>query len=240
MSDQRKLEPCQIKDWAAHYENAKSKSITSLAWCPIPNKQDGLGYGRLMAEKDGPLAYCGFIAAVLVCSKQKHRDGWLTDDGTGDGEPLTPRDLELMSKVPAKCFDRMYAICGSKKVGWISWGPAGIPWVPEVSTPENRREGTEQKEKNGQYTDRFNDFWKVYPRRVSKSEAAKAFAKLTKDQESMAIEGAGRYSRHCGDTGKDADYIAHAATWLNQARWEDDYTTPTNTGGDGFVSSLPK
>ena len=77
----------------------------------------------------------------------------------------------------------------------------------------------------------FSDFWAVYPRKVSKQTALKAWRKLGVD-DSMAIADtiiADVQRRVTGEwKGKDVQYIPHPATYLNQRRWEDEVTAPAD------------
>ena len=73
----------------------------------------------------------------------------------------------------------------------------------------------------------FDDFWKIYPRRVAKISARNAWdraMKLTTPEH--IISAAKRYADE--RRGKDAQYTAHPATWLNGGRW-DDYEDVTET-----------
>lgn len=98
--------------------------------------------------------------------------------------------------------------------------------------------------------DRFEEFWRVYPKRVGKPMARAKFKAITgeglktrtldKDSNTYVeielqatpeeiIEGAKRYYERnrlegTGNFGfKDnGKYLCHPATWLNQGRWEDE------------------
>lgn len=68
---------------------------------------------------------------------------------------------------------------------------------------------------------RFGEFWSVYPRRVGKAKAQQLFDKITaKDSADLIIAAAGLYATK--QAGTEEKYIAHAATWLNGRRWEDE------------------
>lgn len=71
--------------------------------------------------------------------------------------------------------------------------------------------------------DKFEEFWRIYPRRIAKANAKKswdrAVEKMKLDPEAI-LKGAERYRRDTA--GKEEQYIAHAATWLNQQRWLDE------------------
>lgn len=67
----------------------------------------------------------------------------------------------------------------------------------------------------------FADFWALYPRKVSKAEAENAWTRATKRTPADAIvEGLRRQLP--GFQSKEAEFIPHAATWLNRRRWEDE------------------
>ena len=72
------------------------------------------------------------------------------------------------------------------------------------------------------YTDAFEGFWSVYPRKVSKRPASKAFEKLSPDEQQAArIDVEKRNRAHWWSS--DPRKIPHAATYLNAARWEDEW-----------------
>ena len=70
----------------------------------------------------------------------------------------------------------------------------------------------------------FDEFWKIYPRKVAKAEAQKAWAKAVKKTPAEVILlGAKRYA---DDPYRQPAYTAHPSTWLNQERWGDDPLPP--------------
>lgn len=66
----------------------------------------------------------------------------------------------------------------------------------------------------------FLDFWLLYPRRVAKKDAARAWMKLTPEQQIEAVTAMVEW-RRIWQT-KDVEYLPHPATWLNGERWEDE------------------
>lgn len=65
----------------------------------------------------------------------------------------------------------------------------------------------------------FSTFWLMYPKKVGKLAAQKAFEKALKSASPQEIfEGVTRYLRSCGS---DPRFIAHPSTWLNEGRWMD-------------------
>ena len=84
-----------------------------------------------------------------------------------------------------------------------------------------------------QYTDEFEKFWKTYPRKVGKAEAAKAFTKLLKggqvdaDQLTAAAQA---HAQAWQQSGTSQEFIPHASTWLNKGRWSDEPEVLNRTG----------
>lgn len=82
----------------------------------------------------------------------------------------------------------------------------------------------------------FDLFWGAYPRKVSKADARKAFAKLNPDAalvEDMlrALDWQKRLPEWTRDGGQ---FVPYPATWLNSRRWEDEPeggTPPPQNGG---------
>jgi len=70
----------------------------------------------------------------------------------------------------------------------------------------------------------FDQFWTLYPRKTSKQSASKAFAKLKDHDQQAAIN---NISRLYAET--PVQFVPHAATYLNQGRWEDQAIARTNT-----------
>lgn len=72
------------------------------------------------------------------------------------------------------------------------------------------------------YTEKFESFWAAYPRKVGKHMAAKAFEKLSGDDQQLAIADVQRRTKRnwWSSTPK---LIAHASTYLNQRRFEDEW-----------------
>lgn len=75
--------------------------------------------------------------------------------------------------------------------------------------------------------DGFAEFWASYPRRVAKASAEKAWRKALKDGASPSeiLAGVRRYAAEREsepDPAKRIQFTAHAATWLNACRWNDE------------------
>lgn len=68
--------------------------------------------------------------------------------------------------------------------------------------------------------DVFEGFWQGYPRKqgTSKANARKVFERLEPDEQKQAVAALAEFSRSVAQT--EERYIPHAATWLNQRRFE--------------------
>lgn len=98
---------------------------------------------------------------------------------------------------------------------------------PDLANPTLEKRGTLEnnliKKTTNQeiYTSDFENFYNVYPRKVGKQAALKAFAKaLTIASVDDILAGALRYGND-PNLPVDENFIPHPATWLNGGRWED-------------------
>ena len=86
--------------------------------------------------------------------------------------------------------------------------------------------------------EQFEDFWFVYPRKVAKSAALRAFCKIEMTPDLLtkiftAIDKQKKSEQWTKDNGV---FIPHASTWLNGKRWEDEQSE--SESNDGFLKSL--
>lgn len=72
--------------------------------------------------------------------------------------------------------------------------------------------------------ERFEDFWKLYPRKTAKAPAKKAWAKAVKTdkQATEIIAALNKQIIHKQLDPERAQFCPHASTWLNQERWTDE------------------
>lgn len=67
----------------------------------------------------------------------------------------------------------------------------------------------------------FDDFWTLYPKRVAKRDAEKSWARLTEADRLAAVVGVAKWRKVWMARGE-MQYVPHASTFLNGARWEDE------------------
>lgn len=67
----------------------------------------------------------------------------------------------------------------------------------------------------------FDQFWSVYPKKVGKADARRAFGKVTEPVHTL-VAAVRRQSKSAQWNKDGGQFIPNPATWLNQQRWEDE------------------
>lgn len=70
----------------------------------------------------------------------------------------------------------------------------------------------------------FEEFWKQYPRKVSKATALKRWLKMSFAERRSATEALPAHVQLWSQEGRGSVMVPHAVTWLNQERWNDEIT----------------
>lgn len=83
----------------------------------------------------------------------------------------------------------------------------------------------------GRYSEQFEAFWEGYPRKrgTSKAQAGKVFEKLAVEDQAAAQSALPAFNRSVADS--EPRFIPHAATWINQRRWETFEPEPVRLNG---------
>ena len=68
----------------------------------------------------------------------------------------------------------------------------------------------------------FEKFWSLYPKKVAKQDAFKAFQKINPAKYEEIYSGVARAKDSADWSKDDGKFIPYPATWLNGVRWEDD------------------
>ena len=68
----------------------------------------------------------------------------------------------------------------------------------------------------------FEEFWKLYPRKVSKRVAQKIWERMPADEQQAALEALPAHIKYWRLKETDTEFIPHASTFLRQGRWEDE------------------
>ena len=78
---------------------------------------------------------------------------------------------------------------------------------------------------NQEYIDRFDIFWKQYPRKVARPNALKSWLKIKPDD--VVLKKMLDAINHQQLPSKEIQFVPHPATWLNAERWNDEITATT-------------
>lgn len=76
---------------------------------------------------------------------------------------------------------------------------------------------------NNPVDDWFDDFWEMYPKKVVKKLAKKAWEKIKPDQalKEKIMQALRRHCKTWDWQKQDGTFVPYPATWLNQERWND-------------------
>jgi hypothetical protein len=68
----------------------------------------------------------------------------------------------------------------------------------------------------------FTEWYAIYPKKVARKDAEKAWKKLSVDEQAQAIEALPNHIKYWDLKGTDKEYIPYPASWLNGYRFEDE------------------
>lgn len=90
-----------------------------------------------------------------------------------------------------------------------------------------RKNYNKKEIENDDLENKFNTFWKEYPKKVSKENARKWFIKNKPSDElfNKMIKSLERFKELDDWKKQNGKYIPYPSTWLNQKRWEDEFET---------------
>ena len=96
--------------------------------------------------------------------------------------------------------------------------------IKEIKNKRNKEYITPLLSPQGDDKDLFDEFWEVYPKKVSKQVAIKAWKKINPSPELVkkivnSVEIQSHSEQWRRDNGR---FIPYPATWLNNRRWEDE------------------
>jgi uncharacterized phage protein (TIGR02220 family) len=107
----------RVANWGSAFESYETKKLTHLKWVPMPNKHDGLGFRKIVAQKNRVELYAAWVLILQVASRgTKEQRGILARDG----KPLTSEDLATMTGFPEEIFRKALEFFSSPKMGWLT------------------------------------------------------------------------------------------------------------------------
>ncbi|WP_443696247.1 Pyocin large subunit-like protein [Pseudomonas sp.] len=98
---------------------------------------------------------------------------------------------------------------------------------------KRREENKHQDQKTSSpaaHDDLFSRFWALYPNKVCKAAAVKAWSKVKVTEEMFALitDGLAKQVVSVGWTKDGGQFIPHPSTWINGKRWEDEVKSISN------------
>lgn len=119
----------RIKDWEGCYEIGDAAKIAGpLKWVATPTKHEGVGFRRVVAQRDRSDLFAGWNLIIQIAAKlPRARRGMLVDS---DGTPLDAEALSLKTGWPEVTFGRVLTFFSDPKQGWLT-----VTEVPDQSAP---------------------------------------------------------------------------------------------------------
>lgn len=105
--------------------------------------------------------------------------------------------------------------------------------------PNNKEDNKESNNNNIIILAEFETLWQMYPRKIGKPKALKAYQKARKSGVTFkdVQKGIEAYKQQIKALKTETEYIKHGSTWFNGECWKDDYTyTPRKTYGANGVA----
>ena len=229
----------KITDWEKFEVSGDKRSPrkfhNGLDYLQLPVKLHGDKFQELMTWRGGPEAFMVWVLlaeAWATQTRDKRNSGVLWS--WQDGRPATIEELAKKVRLPTKTIEA--AIPKLLKIQWLEEYTVNTPDLQRkytVNTPEIQTQTRLDIDKTRQDLSAlsragFEQFWKTYPKKKSKGQAERAFAKTNPDEQLLATMFAKiEQAKMSEDWRKDnGQFIPYPATWLNAKGWEDVYSLP--------------
>lgn len=113
-----------------------------------------------------------------------------------------------------------------KRAAEARWGSAqnGAPSIASSMPNPMPRERERKREEDTALRADFAEWYAIYPKKVAKPAAQKAYAKARKNADAATLLAAASVVAKA--YGSDNTYCPNPATWLNQERWTDEVAVP--------------
>ena len=140
------------------------------------------------------------------------------DSLTGGGDSLSPHSV-CVSPPSVTVSGGVLSVCQG---GSVCVSPLE-PSLNRQLEPSENQQPPPPPSGGSEAADRFEDFWRVYPRKTAKGAARASWQKIKPGPKLFErILDAIAEQRESEQWRRDGgQFIPHASTWLNQSRWED-------------------
>lgn len=223
--------PAKVRYDTSLRPNAKLlyAEITALAgasgYCWATNEYLAQLFGiaaRTVTDLVAQLAKCGYIRVEVVRNPETNevleRRLWVDLSTPPDAGAALPPIAKNGDTPPAENSGTPIAENGAENNLKIFNNIPPISPQGEVSKLDTKT-GLLPKHK----PERFQGFWDYYPRHVKRDRAVAAWDKLKPDDELIGTMGRAlaKQVAYWNAVGKELQFIPHAASWINQQRWND-------------------
>ena len=138
----------KIRNWAALFENNRSRTVKDLAWVPIPNRHDGENFSLIMANENGAEIFAAWVLILQVASRCQPRGSLVRDNQ----KPHTAATLSIKTRAPEKWFKIALNFLESE-TDWLEitddCQPPVIPPSGGCHPPDEEGNGKKGMEGNG-------------------------------------------------------------------------------------------
>jgi hypothetical protein len=83
----------------------------------------------------------------------------------------------------------------------------------------------------------FAAAWALYPRKVNRKDAERAWVRLPHASQSAAMDALPTHVLYWSATGTEKEFIPHFSTWINGERWTDELEMPKPDHGKDWMKS---
>lgn len=120
-----------------------------------------------------------------------------------------------------------YDIFEKPQTGKPNAGKPNTDKPQQLNTIKSNTKKLSNKEINNNVQADFETLWKMYPRKIGKPKALKAYQRAAKKGVTFETVKAGleAYCRHIEANKTETAYIKHGSTWFNGECWNDEYNT---------------
>lgn len=193
------------------------------------------------ADDDGR-AYPSVPTLARKCRMKERNARYILSELVDSGELSTqtgkgPRGANVY-KIKLTCLG-VQRSAGVQSIAGVQQS-APNPCNPVPHTPATQCSQTIiDPSKNHQHD--FERFWSVYPKKVAKGNAIKAWKKLKIDSNllDLILKAISQQKTSEAWTKDKGQFIPYPATWLNDRRWEDEVSSGIAAAGKSLVGQIP-
>jgi len=207
------------------------QSNTGLSESSVRREINALLKNKVVIETKPPTK----ITSRKLAINHNVKDWTIPTDISFECSDLTSGECSDLTS--GECSDLTSGECSDLTSGECSdltSGSAQIRPVDKEKVLNKTSKESLNKQSDSEYTDDFNKFWDLYPRKIGKKESFKTYLKVLKQggQAEEIITAANNYAFYCKQMKTEERYIKHAKTFLNDERYKDYLERVNNNAGN--------